>query len=80
MSKRTKFVQGKLYKIRFLDHSVGSIDKMTIEAVGWCISDNPEHVVISHWLVDTKDKQVKRDNIEPCSIIKSCIIRSRKLM
>lgn len=77
--KKYTFKVGSLYKIRFLDHSVGSTDKMTIEAVGWCISDNNDHVVLTSWIVDTEDKQIKKDNIEPCSIIKRCILRKRKL-
>ena len=73
-----RFVEGKLYKIRFYDHCVGSTDKMTCEVAGWVIKDDSHHVVLSHWIVDTKDAQVKKDNIEPVSIIKSCIIRARK--
>ena len=79
MSKRKTFLEGKLYKIRFLDHSVGSTDKMTIDAVGLCISDYEEHLVLSIWVVHTEDLDIKRDNLEPFSIIKSCITRTRKL-
>jgi len=74
-----KFKEGSLYKIRFYDHCVGSQDIMICETTGWCIKDDAQHVVLSHWIVDTKDKQIKKDNVEPVSIIKSCIIRTRKL-
>ena len=74
-----KYKLGTLYKIRFYDHCIGSTDKMTCEVAGWIIKDDTQHVVLSHWIVDTKDEQVKKDNVEPVSIIKSCIIRSRKL-
>ena len=77
---KKRFVEGKLYKIRFYDHAIGTADKMICEAVGWAIKDDTHHVVLSHWIVDTKDIQVKKDNIEPVSIIKVCIISSRKLL
>ena len=75
----TKFITDKLYKIRFYDHSTGSQDKIICETVGWIIKEDKTHVVLSYWIVDTDDDAVKRANIEPSSIIKSCIIRSRKL-
>lgn len=76
---KNKFQLGKLYKIRFYDHCVGISDKMICEAVGWVIKDDPHHVVITSWIVDTKDKEVKDENIEPTTIVKTCIIRKRKL-
>lgn len=76
--KRKNFEIGKLYKIRFYDHSIGSKEKMICEAVGWVIEDDSSHVLLSHWVVDTKDEQVKKDNVEPVNIVKACIIRSRK--
>lgn len=76
--KRRKFEEHKLYKIRFYDHSVGSLDKMICEVVGWIVKDDEGHVVLTSWQVDTKDVQVKRDNVEPVSILKAVIISSRK--
>lgn len=76
--KRTKFEFHKLYKIRFYDHSIGSKEKMICEVVGWVIKDEVDHVVLTSWLVDTEDVQVKRDNVEPVSILKAVIISSRK--
>jgi len=73
-----KFEKTKMYKIRFYDHCIGQSDKMICEVVGWVLKDEPEHVVLSSWMVDTKDAQIKKDNVEPISIIKSCIIRKRK--
>ncbi len=77
--KRTKFEVGGLYKIRFNDHSIGTEEKMTCEVVGWVIKDDVDHVVLTSWVVQTKDEQVKKDNVEPTSILKPVIIRSRKL-
>lgn len=76
--KRNKFELEKLYKIRFYDHSIGTQEKMVCEAVGWCIKDTKDHVVLTSWVVDTKDHQVKKDNVEPISILKAVIISSRK--
>jgi hypothetical protein len=78
MSK--KFLKNKLYKIRFYDHCIGRKSKMVCEVVGWVIEDDTEHVVLTPWIVDTDEEDVKRDNVEPYSIIKSCIIRKRKLV
>lgn len=74
-----KFQVGKLYKVRFYDHCIGASDKMTCEVAGWVIKDESDHVVLSSWVVDTKDTQIKKDNVEPVTIIKSCIIRKRKI-
>ena len=76
--KRKKYNVGSLYKVRFYDHSVGLEDKMICEAVGFLLKDMDEHIVLTSWRVDTEDAQIKKDNVEPCSIIKSCIISSRK--
>ena len=76
--KRRKYIEHKLYKIRFYDHSIGTTDKMVCEAVGWVVKDDPDYVVLTSWKVDTKDVQVKRDNVEPVSILKAVIISSRK--
>ena len=78
MSVHKKFSENALYKIRFYDHSVGSHDKMICEVVGWIIKDDLHHVVLTSWVVDTDDKQVRRDNVEPVSILKAVMIRSRK--
>lgn len=74
-----KFEKAKPYKIRFYDHHIGGKDKMICEIVGWCILDDDEHAVFTHWIVDTHDDDIKKENVEPTSIIKSCILRVRKL-
>lgn len=76
--KRKKYEIGKLYKLTFYDHSVGSKEKMVCEAVGWCIQDDPIHVVLTAWNVKTNDEDVKSQNVEPVSILKAVIINSRK--
>ncbi len=73
-----KFIVGKIYKIRFYDHATGTEELIICEVCGWVLKDNPLNVVLTSWVVDTKDAQVKKDNVEPMSILKSTIIRSRK--
>lgn len=72
-----KFQEGKLYWVKFYDHSIGTKEEMICEIVGWCLEDRKNSVIFTHWVVDTKDEQVKKDNVEPMSIIKSCVIRKR---
>lgn len=78
LSMKKKYEEGKLYKIRFYDHCIGSHDKMVCEVVGWIVEDFSDHVVLTCWRVDTEDIQVKRDNVEPVSILKGVILTSRK--
>lgn len=75
-----KYIKSKLYKVRFYDHAIGKADgPIVCEVVGWCLNDDPLELRLTYWVVDTDDEQIKKDNVEPISIIKSCIIRSRKL-
>lgn len=73
------FDRGGLYKIRFYDHCIGSPDKIICEVAGWVLSEDDDHVLLSYWIVDHKDEQIKADNVEYVSIIKSCIIRKKRL-
>lgn len=76
---KTRFRIGRAYWIKFLDHSIGIKGKMEIEVVGWVIEDHPDHVILSHWMVQSNDKSVVDDNHEPTSLIKSCIVRKKLL-
>lgn len=73
------FKKDKLYYIKFLDHSVGLKDAMIIEAVGWCVKDDPKYVVFTSWKVLSDDQDVVDNNHEPFSIIKSCIKKKKQL-
>jgi hypothetical protein len=77
--KIKKFELGKLYKVTFLDHSIGMHEKMICQIVGWCIRDEAEHAVFTSWVVVTKDEQVKKDNVEPVSILKAVVTSVRKI-
>lgn len=74
-----KFVKNKLYKIRFYDHSIGTSEKIVCEVVGWVIDDDKDRVLLSYWIVDSKCEETKKGNMEPVSIIKSCILKAKKL-
>ena len=74
-----KFLEGCLYKIRFLDHCIGKHSSMTCEVVGWVLKQDDTEVVLTYWRVDTEDADIKRDNVEPVVILKSTIIRKRKI-
>lgn len=76
---KTKFQVGKLYYIKFNDHSTGIKDMMTIEAVGWCIKDAPKYAVFTAWQVLHDDREIVDNNHEPFSLIKSCVLKKRKL-
>ena len=79
MFMKTKFKIGRLYYIKFLDHSVGMKDKMFVEAVGWCIKDGSDYAVFTSWQVEHKDRSIVDDNHEPFSIIKACVKKKRLL-
>jgi len=72
-----KFKKGKLYKIKFYDHCIGQDKKMICEVIGWLLQNDKKHIVITYWRVNSNDKDIKKDNVEPVSIIKSCIIKIR---
>lgn len=75
-----KYEKTKLYKITFYDHCIGQHEgPVKCQVTGWILSEDDVELRLTYWVVDTKDEQVKKDNIEPISIIKSCIISSRKL-
>ena len=73
-----KFEICKIYKVRFYDHCIGKAEKMICEVVGWVVQDEKDFVVLTSWIVDTDDKQIKKDNVEVTTLLKSCIIRKRK--
>ena len=77
--KTKKFQLGKLYKVTFYDHSIGMQEKMICQIVGWCIKDEPDHAVFTSWVVVTKDEEIKKDNVEPVSILKAVIKSIRKI-
>jgi hypothetical protein len=76
---RYKFEKDKLYKVTFLDHCVGEHEVITCEVAGWLVSETPDHITLTYWLVVTDCEETRRDNLEPVNIIKSAIKKVRKL-
>ncbi len=74
---KIKFVVGRAYKIRFLDHTHGTKKLVIVETLGWCLEDHRDRVVFSAWRVDDKDKDLVDNNHEPFTVVKSCIKSKR---
>jgi len=74
-----EFDVGELYRIKFYDHAIGMVEAMECEVVGWVLKNNDLNVVITFWRLNNGCDEVKKENTEPVSIIKSTIIRKRKL-
>jgi len=76
---KADFLKGELYRIKFYDHAIGMKEAMECEVVGWVLENNSLNVVITFWRLNNGCDEVKENNTEPVSIMKSCIIKSRKL-
>jgi hypothetical protein len=74
-----KYKVGDLIKIRFYDHAIGTKEVLICETVGWLLEDNKLNVLLTNWIVDTKDEEFRDHNVEHVNILKSCIISTRKL-
>jgi len=74
-----KFETDCLYKITFLDHAIGDKGVVTCIVVGWVIEQDKEQVTLSYWIVETDDKELRDNNLEPVSIIKSTILKIRQI-
>jgi len=74
-----KFEVDELYRIKFYDHAIGMSEAMECEVVGWVLESNELNVVVTFWKLNNGCEETKKDNVEPVSIMKSCIIKKRKL-
>lgn len=73
------FKKGKLYKISFLDHCVGLDHSMKCQVVGWIVKQSSKSVTLSHWIIDHSCEEVKSENLEYTTILKSTILKSREI-
>lgn len=74
-----KFEKGQPYYVKFLDHCLSSEHTlMESEVVGWVVSQDDLRVTLTFWNVTRHDW--KRDSEEPVNIVKSTILRKRKLI
>lgn len=73
-----QFKIGELYYIKFLDHCI-SDEHIVVECeiCGWVISQDKSRVTLTYWNV--VDKKYKDGNDEPVNIIKSTILKKRKI-
>ena len=74
-----QFKKNQAYYIRAYDHAVGTKELLTVEVIGWVIDQNPLSVTMTYWLSNSKDPEVRKDNIEPFVILKSAIIKKKAL-
>lgn len=73
-----RFKVGSKYTIQFYDHCVGNF-KVLCEVTIWVTKTDRSHVYGTWWKVITDDKEVEESNREMVSIIKSTIIKKKKL-
>lgn len=73
------FKIGDKYTIQFHDHCTGSF-KVVCEVTIYVTSEDKTHVYGTWWRVLTDDKEVEEHNREMVSIIKSTIIKKRKMV
>lgn len=74
-----KFIEGKLYMVRFLDHTCGVDHLVEIDVVGWVIKQDEDCLVLSHWKIDSDDKEIVRNNYEYTSLAKKIILSKRAI-
>jgi len=79
METSMKLKEGSLYYFKFYDHGINIKKEIICEVVGWVIEDHPTRVVTSHWQVIDNDKELVENNLEYTTIIKSCIVKRKKL-
>lgn len=74
----SKYTLNKLYKVTFYDHCLGQKELAKCKLVGWLIKEDKLSITLTFWLVDSKDKTVVAENLEPVTIAKSTILSTRK--
>jgi hypothetical protein len=73
-----KFKVGEKYCIQFWDHCLGDF-KVLCEVTIWITKEHKSHIYGTWWKVITDDDEVERNNREMVSIIKSTIVKKRKM-
>lgn len=75
--KKTKFVLGEVYRVDFLDHSIGGRGLVPRKVVGWCVEVNRDKLVLRYW--DTLEGSEDDENTEHISIARGAIIDARRI-
>lgn len=73
-----RFKVGCKYTIQFWDHCVGE-DKVLCEVTMWITKEQKHHVYGTWWRVLTDNEETEENNREMLSIVKSAIVKKRKL-
>lgn len=76
--KTMKLDLGKLYYVEFWDHALHT-EPLKCCICGWPTSETDISVTFTTWLVLTDDYGIEENNREYVSILKSCIVKKRKL-
>jgi len=71
------FKNGRCYHIRFYDHFIGGTEPIECEVFGWITKQDKTHIYLSWWIVDHKDPDIVKDNLEPYGIVKAAIKAKR---
>jgi hypothetical protein len=73
------FKEGQAYYIKAYDHAAGTKEIIVVEVVGWVLTQTDIAVTMAWWVTQSKDKDVREDNVEPFVILKSAIIKKTPL-
>ena len=72
------FENGELYVITFLDHVLSDEHVlMECQVAGWVLSQDDKRLTVTYWNV--LKESYKEGNDEPVNIIKSTILKKRKV-
>ncbi len=74
------FAVGSAYYIKFLDHIKGASEPLYCQVLGWIIKEEEGFIVLAWWMPEDKDEQLVKDNQELLTIVKSTIIRKKKVL
>lgn len=73
-----KFKVGHKYTIQFMDHCKGD-ETLLCEVSIWITKEDKKNITGTWWRVITDDKETEELNREMVSIIKSTIVKKKKL-
>lgn len=68
-----KLQVGRLYFIRFLDHTIGTDKDVECEICGWLLEDRPKSYLFTWWRCVSDCEDINRENVEYAQVIKSTI-------
>jgi hypothetical protein len=78
MSTKFKFKVGDCYAIEFDDHAIG-MGVIKIAVVGWFVEEDAKSLRFSYWVPMVSDKETREANMECFCILKSTILKKKKI-